>query len=130
MTRRYSMRLDLIDEQLLDSDDLPFGRVEDVELTFHDGEPPTIDVVLTGQEAFGQRIGGITGGLLANMADRLRDREHERGPVAIECAAIQHVDEHVHVNRRLEELRHVAGLEHWLAQHVVEAIPGSGDEGD
>lgn len=130
MTRRYSLRLDLLDEQLVDSDELPFGRVEDVEVTLHEGEAPTIDVLLTGQEAFGQRIGGITGDVLANVADRLRDREHPRGPVEIDCASVQHVEVYVHVNRPLEEMRHVAGLEHWLAAHVVEAIPGSGHEGD
>lgn len=132
MTRRYSLRLDLLDEQLLDIDELPFGRIDDLEVTLHEaGRAPTIETLTTGLQSFGERIGGLTGAVFARAAQRLRPPDGTTGPASIECSDIMEVEERVRVRWRLEERRDIAGLEHWLAQHVVEAIPGSGGrEGD
>lgn len=129
MTREYSLRMDLLDEQLVDCEELPVGRVDDLEInTAGEGEAPTVDAVFTGLEAYGERIGGLAGVALASIAARLRPREHPPGPVRIECREIAGLDERVHLRQRFEDMPRVATLEHWLADHVIEAIPGSGGD--
>ena len=68
-----SARLALLDHQLPDADGLPVGRVDDVELSVPtSGAPPEVEAVLTGAEALGQRLGGLTGAVMAGAASRLR----------------------------------------------------------
>jgi hypothetical protein len=52
--RQISARIALLDKQLVDSDRLPIGRVDDLELSLPaGGGPPEVEALLTGAEALG-----------------------------------------------------------------------------
>lgn len=129
MSDELSLRLDVLDRQIVDSDGVPVGRIDDLVL----GEPaggaqtPTPRAILTGAQALGERIGGTTGRTMARVAARLRPHGRPQGAAAIELGLVDRIDEEVRLALPLADLPHVAGLEHWLAEHVVGPLPGSGD---
>lgn len=130
MSDDLSLRLDVLDRQIVDSDGVPVGRIDDLVL----GEPaggdattPTPRAILTGAQALGERIGGTTGRTMARVAARLRPHGEPQGAAAIELGLVDRIDEQVRLTVPLADLPHVAGLEHWLARHVVGPMPGSGD---
>lgn len=85
---------------------------------------------LIGAEALGERLGGVTGGVMAGVATRLRSGSGAAGPVAVDTALIGDHADLVHLFRPLRELPELAGLERWLARHVVQRVPGAGDARD
>lgn len=123
-----SARIALLDVQVVDRDNLPIGRIDDLELELEDG-PPRVSAVLIGSEALGDRIGGLLGTALSGVSSRLRDPGLGNGPPRLPVEWIEELEPLVRIERRLVELKGVAGLEHWLAEHFVERLPGSGDEG-
>ena len=128
MSRDLSLRLDLLDRQIVDADGIPIGRVDDLRLTA--GAPkraPDIEALLTGAQALGERVGGVTGGVMARIAARLRAPEQPPGPGSVDARAVAEIGDEIRLRVRLEELSEIAGLEHWLADRVIGPIPGSGD---
>jgi hypothetical protein len=119
-----SLRLSVLDAQLVDQDRLPIGRVDDVDLEV---EPHSAHVrtLLTGVQALGERIGGDAGSILAAGAARLRESGSE--PVGIATELVDEVGPLVRLNLRFEELPEVAALERWLAERVVTKLPGAGN---
>lgn len=126
MKREISARLALLDNQIVDCHRLPLGRVDDLEIELGDGGPRVVSM-LVGSEALGDRIGGALGGRMAAIAARLRGRSAEPGPPRIPVRLISSLEPLIELDVELDELRGVAGLEHWLAEHFVERLPGSGD---
>lgn len=123
----FSARLALLDKQLVDADDLPVGRVDDVELSESPGTAPRVEAILTGAQALGERLGGLVGRSMAGPAERLRPGSETRGPVRIEPQLIEHLEPMVKLRASLSDLPHVAGLERWLGQRVIGLLPGAGD---
>jgi hypothetical protein len=122
--REVSLRLRLLDAQVLDADDLPVGRVDDLELQLDDQVLP-VTAVLIGQRHLGPRLGGITGRLMAGSAGRLAGIA-DQARVAAEL--VTSWSGRCKLGLPLDQLP-IAGLEKWLAAHVVRHIPGAGDEG-
>jgi hypothetical protein len=120
-----SARLALLDHQLLDADGLPIGRVDDLELSLPpSGGAPEVEAVLTGAEALGQRLGGLTGALMAAVASRLRPTTGV-GPTRLDAELVEELEPAIKLRLALRELPGVAALERWLGQRV-ERVPGSG----
>lgn len=69
--REASLRIEILDHQVADSEGLPFGRVDDVELDLSvaAGEEPRVTRMLCGQEPLGERLGGLTGGCSPGWPD-------------------------------------------------------------
>ncbi len=61
-------------------------------------------------------LGGVAGALMAGVAARLRSGSGAAGPVAVDTALI---GDHADLLHLLRELPELAGLERWLACHVV-----------
>lgn len=128
MSEHISLRMSLLDKQIVDSDRLPIGRVDDVELELSElGGRPQVVALLTGAQALGERLGGTAGRCFAGAAARLRGGEAGAGPARIDAGVIVGVEPFVRLGVPLSELRQVASLEHWLARHIVEPVPGAGD---
>jgi hypothetical protein len=126
LSKHVSLRIALLDKQIVDADQRPFGRVDDLELELLQGRPRVV-ALLTGAEALGERLGGRVGGWMAGSAALLRPRSAPVGPPRIDPTMVRALEPMVALNVPLRELRGVAGLERWLAHHVVEPVPGAGD---
>jgi hypothetical protein len=126
MSREVSARIALLDNQIVDCHRLPLGRVDDLEIELGDGEP-RVTSMLVGSEALGDRIEGALGRNMAAASARLRPRSDPAGPPRIPVGSIRELEPLIEIDAELDELRQVAGLEHWLAEHFVERLPGSGD---
>jgi hypothetical protein len=128
LTPDLSARFSLLDAQIVDADDLPIGRIDDIELAVPpDGAPPRVEALLTGVEALGPRIGGTLGRLMTAVAARLRLREGPDGPTKIDPSLVSEVEPLVKLAVPHSDLPDVAGLERWLARHFVARLPGAGD---
>ena len=128
MSEELSVRFSLLDHQIIDAERRPVGRVDDLELRMpSDGGAPEIKAVLTGAEALGQRIGGVFGCCIASVGARLRPSSAPTGPARVEATLINQVEPLVQLSVPLRDLPQVAGLERWLAHHVIEPLPGAGD---
>jgi hypothetical protein len=133
-SRDVSVRLALLDTQIVDADDLPIGRVDDVEIDLgaDDGAHPPIAgmslpvvAVLTGQRHLGPRIGGLTGEIVTRISRRLSD-DADGGRIDPEDVASW--TGMVKMRDRLSDLD-LAPVEKWLSARVVRRIPGGDDEG-
>jgi hypothetical protein len=124
MSDHVSVRMGLLDKQIVDSERLPFGRVDDLELG---GDVPAVRAILVGSEALGERVDGAVGRWMARLSARLRPRSGPAGPTRIDPGLIAELEPFVELSVRFDELPHVAALERWLARNVVEPLPVAGD---
>ena len=129
MNRSLSLRIALLDNQIVDRDGLPLGRVDDLEIEIGEGQP-RVSAILTGSEALGGRFDGPIGRAMAALSSRLRHPSQGEGPARIEIGAVQEVQPLVELELGKDQLPEVAGLERWLARHFVARIPGAGDAGE
>ncbi|MDP9401642.1 MAG: hypothetical protein M3P39_12020 [Actinomycetota bacterium] len=128
MKRHVSLRIALLDNQIVDADRLPVGRVDDIEISVPArGERPELAALLTGAQALGERLGGGFGGALAATAARLRRPDLGGEPARIEVRHIAELTPLIELAVSLRDLPHVATLERWLADHVIGPLPGTGD---
>ncbi len=128
MSRDFSLRHDLLDQQIVDCDRIPLGRVTDVEL--RDAGPrkaPEIKSILTGSEALGQRLGGTLGRWIERSSARARKRSDDVGPTRVDIQAIDELEREIKLHAHLRDLEHMAGLERWLGDNFIGRIPGAGD---
>jgi hypothetical protein len=131
MSDHQSLRFTLLDQQIIDAEDRPVGRVDDVVLELPaDGGPPEVVAVLTGAQALGESLGGLTGRLMASVAARLRTGEQRTDPTAIPAWLIGGNSDLVKLTVPIRNLPQTMGWERWLAHHVVEGLPGAGDARD
>ncbi len=126
MTDHLSVRSVLLDQQIVDCDRLPVGRVDDLEIAVGAGEVPRVTALLTGSEALGDRLGGTAGRWLSAVSARLRPRSAASGPPRISPALIKEIEPLIELSAEFGDLDGIAGLEHWLAEHFVERLPGTG----
>lgn len=128
MTDHVSVRMGLLDKQIVDCNRLAIGRVDDLELAVSAADgAPKVDAILTGAQALGERLGGALGGSMAAAAVRLRSRSAPPGPTRVDPALVAELEPFVRLTVRFDDLPHVAGLERWLATTIVEPLPGAGD---
>lgn len=131
MSPHESLRFTLLDQQLVDTENRPVGRVDDVLLDVPDGGgPPEVTGVLTGAQALGERLGGVTGRVMASVASRLRSGQRTDEPVTIPSHLVTLDANLVTLTVPVRELPEIIGLERWLARHVIEGLPGAGDARD
>lgn len=127
MSREVGARIALLDNQILDDDEVPIGRVDDLDLSVPARGAPRVVAILTGSQALGERIGGAVGKALASVSTRLRSPSRPEGPARIDVNLIEQLEPQLKLRAPLRELPEVAGLERWLAVNVVERLPGGGD---
>ena len=128
MTGHHSVRFTLLDQRIVDSQQRPVGRVDDLEIEIpRDGGEPEVVALLTGAQALGERLGGLTGRLMAGVAARLRTGAAPSRPVAVPAELVAVDDNLVTLTVPIRELPQLMALERWLAHHVVEGLPGAGD---
>jgi sporulation protein YlmC with PRC-barrel domain len=116
----------LLDRQIVDHTGAKIGKVDDVELDVgHDGRL-IVTALLVGQQALGQRIGGLIGRWLAGIATRLRPEHEPPLPLRIAFEHVTHVDTAIIIGIR-RELFPTPPLEAWLHDKIIGRIPGAPD---
>jgi sporulation protein YlmC with PRC-barrel domain len=125
----YSLVLDLLDNQLVDSDGLPVGRVDDVVLEARN-ERPHVTGLVVGSSALGSRLGGAVGRVVTGVSERLRDRARPPGSPVIDTGAVDRLRPEVKLRMTMAELPDLAPLERWLSGNVVRALPGTDHAGE
>ena len=126
MSRSISLRIALLDNQVVDCNRLPIGRVDDLEIEVEGGRP-RVTTIVTGSEALGGRIGGFLGRWMTAVSARLRSRAQGEGPPRIDLVAVKQIEPLIELKVDKDELPQVAGLERWLAANFVGRLPRSGD---
>ena len=124
MSEEVSARISLLDNQLVDRDGVPIGRVDDLELTLPDRGPPRVEALLTGSQALGERIGGGIGRTMVAISSRLRAATAPEGPTRIDPKLIEKLEPLIRLRVPFEDLTDVAALERWLTENVIEKLPG------
>lgn len=124
MTRRViHMSLDLLDRQILDCNDEPVGKVDDVELTDPADGPPRLSALLLGPQAYGQRLGGRLGTWIASTAVRLAGTD---APIRIPIELVDDIGVAIRLKVPVDDVDRAERLDDWLRLHLIGRIPGAG----
>jgi len=114
--------LDLLDRQIVDSDEELVGKVDDVELTESENGLRLAEL-LVGPQAYGPRLGGHVGRWIASIAVRLGGKQE---PVRIPIEVVDDIGVSIKLKLPLREIERVEGVDHWLRDHFIGRIPGAG----
>jgi len=120
---RVFIGFDLLDRQILDSDGLPVGNVDDVELAVEEDGTLQIVAFHVGAQAWGKRLGGRLGATIAGAATRLQQRQ-PAGPIRIPLDAVAELGSAITLNIS-RDLLVEPELETWLREHLIRRIPGA-----
>jgi sporulation protein YlmC with PRC-barrel domain len=116
---------ELLDRQLLDSDQRMAGKVDDLELTWPaEGGPPYVSAILAGPGALALRLGGRIGGWIESVHERLHPEE-QPGPAEIPFGVVKRLGNHLDLAVVKDELN-VDRFERWVRDNLIGRIPGSG----
>jgi hypothetical protein len=117
--------LHLLDRQILDSDEMMAGTLDDLELTFPEAGsgPPFITAILAGPGALAGQIGGRIGRWLESVHARLHPSEHP-GPARIPFGIVKRIGNHVEVSLPRADLD-VSRFEKWVRDNIIGKIPGA-----
>jgi hypothetical protein len=117
---------DILDKQLVDRDEAPFGRVDGIVAELREGAPPRIVQLEMGFVTIASRI--------APWAERLAEWMHKRWSVRRSARfhiAWDHVIEanmhHVKVDLCAEDTT-AFDWERWLRNHLIGKIPGASSD--
>jgi len=127
LSEEVSARIALLDAQIVDSDRLPIGRVDDVLLSVVGEGAPRVVALLSGSEALGGRLGGWFGGAMAAASSRMRSAGAGPGPTRIDPTMVEELMPMLRLRAKLAELPDLAPLERLLSERFVGRLPGSGD---
>lgn len=114
--------LDLLDRQILDRNDEPVGKVDDVELSDPSEGAPRLIALLLGPQAYGQRLGGRLGTWIASTAVRLAGTD---APIRIPIETVADIGVSIKLKVSVEEVERAQRLDHWLRDHLIDRIPGA-----
>lgn len=121
--RSLSLRLDLLDRQVVDSEGRPVGRLDDIEVDVPSPQAAAVTEFALGAATLGPRVGGWLGARMVDVAERLAT--DEASPV-LPVSEVTEWAPLIRLRRPLRSLPGVAGLERWLGVHVVSRLPGGG----
>lgn len=114
------LNADLLDRQVVDSEDVPVCKVDDLELEQEQGSW-RVSAILAGPGALGPRLGAT----LTGIHRRMRGLQ-EPGPPAIPWREVVRFGSDVRLSVPRDGLSaDLDPLEHWLRVHVIGRIPGS-----
>ncbi|WP_426574549.1 hypothetical protein [Aquihabitans sp. McL0605] len=119
--------LELLDRQLIDSDGVAAGKVDDLELTELADGSLVVTAILSGPGALAPRLGGRLGTAWAATFARLHP-DADPAPARISFGVVRDLDG---AQVRLSLSRHHLDgnrLEHWVRDRFISRIPGAGHE--
>jgi len=111
---------DVLDKQLLGSDDERMGKVDGIVLSLRPGQPPRVAFLETGPSVLARRLGRRLGGWVESLERRCRIRE---GPLRIEWSRVRSTGVEVKVEVEARKSNAFA-FERWLRERVIRRMPG------
>jgi hypothetical protein len=114
-----------MDRQIVDKDGKLAGKVDDLELTFPEGDdgPPFVTAILCGPGALAGQFGGRLGKWVESLHVRLHP-EQRPDPGRVSFGVVKKLDNHVELTVGCEELD-VHRSEEWVRDTVIGRIPGA-----
>ncbi|CAL9381236.1 hypothetical protein SUDANB121_01071 [Nocardiopsis dassonvillei] len=110
----------VLDRQIVDAEGGDVGKVDDVEFTWSEGEPPAMTALVGDTAALGPRIAGRLGLFWETVLDRLRPPDGE--PTRIPLENVEEFTPTTVLNTSAP--RGMRPLEAWVAEHLIGRIPG------
>jgi len=117
--------LRLLDRQIVDCDDRPVAKVDDLELAYDRDGRPFVSALLYGAGALGPRIGGRLGRAVTAVWKRLRPEVDPR-PARIPINVVARIDSAVHLSVPVDAIE--LPITAWVERRVIEKLPGAGHE--
>jgi hypothetical protein len=116
---------DVLDKQIVDRGSDRLGKVDGLVVTLEDGERPRVSAIEVGPVTLARRLGrrlasAVTGLLTVVGAGP--------GTTRFEVRLVKHVGIEVMLDVAADETP-ARRVEHWLRDHIVGRIPGSGVKG-
>jgi hypothetical protein len=118
--------LALLDRQILDCEDRPFAKVDDLEVAFDSGGRPYVSAILCGPGAAGPRLGGRVGRWIVAVWRRLHPAVDPH-PVVIPMNVVARIDSAVHLSVAADTTS-ARALDRWAVEHIIDRIPGAGHD--
>lgn len=123
--RTLDINAGLLDRQVVDADDVPVCKVDDLLLEQDEEGNWRPVAILLGPGALGPRLGGRLGATLSGIHRRMRGQQ-EPEPPRIPWRLVSGIGSDVRLGLPLAMLpADLTPLEDWLRDHVVARIPGS-----
>lgn len=126
--RVLDLQRDLLDRQIVGTDEALLGKVDDLELLADEQGRLHVTALLLGPSPLARRLGGRRDGWLRSIANWL-DHSATPGVRRLDYALVTDVGNAVTV-ALTAEAEPVSALESWLSDHIVRRIPGSGHESE
>jgi sporulation protein YlmC with PRC-barrel domain len=116
---------DVLDKQLLDREDEEMGRVDGLVMHVGEKSQPRITHILIGGTTLWARMGSPFVRLAKNIAQVWGPKRREAA--RIPWSRVETIGRHIKLDVEAKETGATA-WEVWIARHIIERIPGSGDE--
>jgi hypothetical protein len=119
---------ELLDRQIVDCNDTPTAKVDDLEFEFsaEPGSLPIATAILCGPAALARRFGGRLGSAIETM-HALVDQRRQPRPASIPFGLVKEITSAVSLTVAYKDLP-VTVVEEWLSEHVIANIPGNGKD--
>ena len=124
--RAYYVGLQLLDRQLVDRSGRLVGKVDDLELDGDVGGPVYISAILSGPGVLAQRLGRRYGAWVQRVHKLVAEgtpRGQGEDPARIPFWRVVEIGSCVELAAEHEELA-TYSTERWVADHVIEHLPG------
>jgi len=116
---------DVLDKKLLDREDEEMGRVDGLVMQVSERSQPRITHIEIGGSTLGARLHPVFERLARRMARVWGPKRHE--PVRIAWSHVKSAGKEIRLDVEAKDTGAVA-WEIWIARHIIERIPGSGNE--
>lgn len=111
----------VLDRQIVDARGENVGKVDDVEFTWSEGEPPAMTALVGDTAALGPRIAGRLGLFWETVLGRLRPSDEEPTRISVEDVE-EFAPATVLTTPAPEGMR---PMESWVGRHLLGRIPGA-----
>ena len=113
---------DVLDNQLVDRNQHPMGKVDGIVMELRDGEPPKLAYIEVGVTTLAKRINPRLAGWVAAIARTWGAKQSE--PFRIPWSKVRDIGIDVEVDIEAQETPALA-YEKWLSDRIITRIPGA-----
>lgn len=123
--RMIDAGLQLLDRQILDSEERMAGNVDDLEFTLPEEGTglPIVTAIYAGPGALARRIGGRLGKWIESVHARLHPHENP-GPARIPFGVVKRINDHIELSVPKDELE-IERFERWTRERIIDKVPGA-----